>query len=155
LKNDLTQERLKELLYYNAATGIFYWRRTDCGRRSKPAGRLAVNGYIGISIDYKRYYAHRLAFLYIRGRWPDGDIDHINGRRSDNRLWNLREATRAQNLMNSKRRRDNTSGFRGVYPRHGKYQARFRNKCLGVFLTAEEASAAHSKAARELFGEFA
>lgn len=57
---------------------------------------------------------HRLAWFYVHGRWPTADIDHINGNRDDNRLCNLREATRQQNIQNSKRRSDNRSGIKGV-----------------------------------------
>lgn len=90
---------------------------------------------------------------------PDGiDIDHINGNRLDNRRCNLRLATRAQNVHNSRMRKDNTSGFKGVYKRYGKFVAKI---CfnhiwiwLGLFPTAEEASQAYQDTARKLHGNF-
>jgi hypothetical protein len=153
-RTDLTAERVRELLDYNPETGIFRWRATGPGRRlDGVAGRIDGNGYLGIGIDRERFYAHRLVFLYVCGRWPNGDVDHINGQRADNRLENLREATRGQNCLNAKLRHDNTTGFRGVYRTHsGKYQARFGRKILGRFATAEEASAAHRAAAIQAHG---
>ncbi len=107
------------------------------------------------------YLAHRLAWLYVHGEWPDCEVDHVNGNRSDNRISNLRLATPTQNRMNGARRRDNATGFRGVHfePRRKKYVAQLKigtqRKYLGQFDTAEAAHAAYLEAAKEFYGDFA
>jgi len=107
------------------------------------------------------YKAHRLAWLYVHGEWPPEQLDHINGQRDDNRVENLRSATRAENAGNSKRRADNTSGFKGVYwnAQRSKWQAKIRRgqleKHLGLFVCKEDAAEAYRRAAADVFGEFA
>jgi hypothetical protein len=102
----LTQERLKELLFYDPDTGIFTWR-VNRGRgpggctlggklKGKVAGSLHPDNRIFIHIDRRMYGAHRLAFLYVYGRWPEPEVDHIDRDMSNNRISNLREATRRQ-----------------------------------------------------------
>ncbi len=118
-------------------------------------------GYIAIRIDRHDYLAHRLAWLYIYGRWPKGRLDHRDTNRANNIFENLREATQSQNLANARRRSDNTSGFKGVSLRKdtGRWAAyvNFEGKRyrLGCFDTKEAASAAYSRMAASLFGEFA
>jgi hypothetical protein len=160
----LTAERLRELLDYDPETGVFT-RRVDAGSRGK-AGSVAGGyhsrgGYLEIGIDGRVYYSHRLAILYVTGEWPTAHVDHINNVKDDNRFANLREATKAQNATNSKRRSDNTSGFKGVGydPRRRRWVARIRyggrTTCLGRFKTPDAAHAAYRAAAQELHGEFA
>ena len=87
----LTQERLKELLKYFPRTGRFRWRVR--GPRGEPVGREAGTrhgGYRSIGIDGVRHYEHRLAWLYVHGEHPTGDIDHDNGNPADNRISNLK-----------------------------------------------------------------
>ena len=105
--------------------------------------------------------AHRVAWVMTHGEWPKEMIDHINGDRSDNRLCNLRQATRSQNLINSKLSSRNSSGFRGVSwcSAKQKWDARIYSatklRLLGRFKTKEEAIAAYAAAAAELHGDFA
>lgn len=108
----LTQSKLHELFFYNADTGIF----TNKSNRfiGKQAGTLQKRGYSTIGIDGKRYYAHRLAWLYKNGELPSNEIDHINGVKSDNRIDNLRLATRSQNASNRPIQSNNTSGHIGI-----------------------------------------
>ena len=158
--------RLKELLTYDPVTGIFVWSHAKIGKgrgRIEPgttAGRL-LKGYVAIKIDQRQYYAHRLAYLYVNGVWPLEEIDHINGNKSDNRICNLRPATRSQNGMNTGAKRSSASGIKGVdwNKKDHRWRARIRTpqgrKDLGGFLTKEEAAAAYAKAAEELHGEFA
>lgn len=80
----------------------------------KPAGHITARGYVTIRISGKSYLGHRLAYLLTHGRWPIGEIDHINGNKGDNRITNLREVTRQQNTFNVARRSTNTSGYKGV-----------------------------------------
>ena len=111
----LTQERLKELLDYDPLTGIFSYR-VDRGRfkAGTIVGCPSTNGHLQIHIDRKKYYAHRLAWLYTHGEWPSDGVDHIGRDPSDNRLENLRLATQAENGQNCKLSANNTSGVTGI-----------------------------------------
>lgn len=100
----ITQDRLRELLHYDPDTGIFT-RLVSTGWRGKVgdvAGYKNPDGYLVIMIDYKLYLAHRLAWLYTYGRFPEV-TDHINGVRDDNRIVNLREVTNWENAQNKKK----------------------------------------------------
>jgi hypothetical protein len=158
----LTQERLREALSYDPETGDFHWIRPSA--TNVFPGDLAGNrshGYWVIRVDIHQYAAHRLAWLYVHGRWPAAFIDHINGDPGDNRLANLREATNAQNTRNSGRRSNNTSGYKGVTWNRAarKWAAQIRDGKrylhLGTYTDPAEAHAAYCRAAAELHGEFA
>jgi len=158
----LTAERLRELLSYDPDTGLFHWRRQK-GRASAgdKAGRFSfTHGYIDIGIDGCLYRAHRLAWLYIYGKWPT-EMDHINGVRNDNRLVNLRQCTVSENRSNRGASPRNTSGFKGVSKRanDGKWIAQIKKNgkvtWLGSFDDPAEAHAAYCKAAKVIHGEFA
>lgn len=152
-----TADRAREVLNYDQETGVFTWRIAT-GNRVKPGAVAGTNngaGYLLIAIDRRRYKAHRLAFLYVHGRWPEPEVDHINGVRSDNRIANLREATRAQNCQNKKGAyRNSKSGQPGVYMKKasGKWFAEIvsnhRTISLGTFQTRDEAIAAYEGAKR-------
>lgn len=158
----ITAERLRELLDYDPETGAFRWRR---GRGKMRAGALAGSlqsaGYSQIYIDGRNYTAHRLAWLYVTGRWPGGEIDHADGDRLNNRFANLRNASRSENNANSRRRYNNRSGYKGVsfFKSAGLFAACIakdgRRFHLGYFQRAEDAHAAYVAKARELYGEFA
>lgn len=152
--NLLTQQRLKQLLRYDAMSGNFYWLRSHA---SVKAGCIAGtkittrNRYIVIYVDSTPYKAHRLAWLYVYGVWPKGELDHRNGSRADNRIDNLRDATRTINVQNlNGPRRDNKLGILGVSPTGHKFKAQIQaNKkkiSLGTFDTVEEAQLAYAKA---------
>ena len=157
----LTQARLKELLRYDRRTGMFYAR---VARLRRPVGvRVGyinnVNKYRYIWLDGKFYKTARLAWLYVYGCFPE-QVDHKNRVRDDDRIANLREATRYQNHANSKTR-PSKSGLKGAHwhRREGMWRSSIRtpNKGrihLGVFATAEEAHVAYCKAAKKLHGEF-
>lgn len=104
---------LKAVIEYDPNTGDLWWK-AGRGRGTK-AGSLNRFGYTYINYKYKGYLAHRVAWAITHGRWPNGEIDHINHERSDNRLVNLREVTASSNQKNASMRRDNTSGITGVY----------------------------------------
>jgi hypothetical protein len=156
----MTQKQLKKFLRYNPRTGKFIW---IVSRGTKAAGSVAGNrhadGYIYIKIEKKLYRSSRLVWLYVFGKWPDHHIDHKNRNTSDDRLSNLREATRSQNLGNRGLNKNNKSGFKGVV-QIGKSFGAYVNKdgvrhWLGCFETATKAHSAYVAKSRELFGEFA
>jgi hypothetical protein len=159
----LTHDRLVELLSYDRISGVFTWNGVprpgpaNCGR----AGTISNHGYRVIRVDGRKYRACRLAWFYVHGEWPSGDVDHRNRDRQDDRFDNLRAATEALNSANAGLRKDNTSGFKGVafHRVTGKWRAdcrvRGRSHWLGCFGTAEEAARVYDKAARDRYGEFA
>ena len=158
----LTQERLKELLHYDETTG-FFTRRVDVGTRGKAggvAGCVRNDGYIHLKVDGRLCLAHRLVWLYVHGEFPPADIDHANRIRADNRISNLRLATRAENNTNSKTHSTNTSGFRGVSwnKGEGKWRAyaglNRKQHHLGYYPTAEAAHEAYDAFARQNYGKF-
>jgi hypothetical protein len=108
----LSQQQLKKHLTYNPETGDFIWRLM--ARESGIAGSIDANGYQSIGLLGKYHKAHRLAFLYMEGYFPEHDVDHKNGIRNDNRWINLRHATRSCNMQNQRIRPDNKSYFPGV-----------------------------------------
>lgn len=162
---DLTQERLKELLIYDPETGIFCWRIDRGGRPIGSIAGCASHAYIRISVDYKSYRAHHLAWLYMTGAMPIRFVDHRDTNKQNNIWTNLRSATKSQNQANIGLIKSNKSGLKGVSrykagDRRGKpWQASIscdgHNRSLGHFSTKEEAHAAYIKAAEHLFGEFA
>jgi hypothetical protein len=132
----LTQQRLKEVLNYDAESGIFTWA---VGRRKAAkgvvAGGFSDRGYLNICVDGVRYRAHRLAWLYMYGVYPK-QIDHLNHVRHDNRLINLRETDSYGNSRNQSKPSHNTSGVVGVSlsNRIGRNETRWEVKICGKFL---------------------
>lgn len=153
---------LREILIYDPDTGLFTWRVKKCNRLpiGAPAGSLQKNGYRSISIDAQLYREHRLAWLYVTGREPLVEVDHVNGVKDDNRWTNLRQADRQQNTKNNSVRMDSTSGVTGVswIERSQNYVAQITvNKqyyLLGRFGNFEDAVAARRAAEKLYFGEF-
>jgi hypothetical protein len=161
MKPLVTHERLKELLSYDPETGIFTWKVTrGWVKAGDEAGSVFNNDYVRIGIDEKFYKRSRLAWFYVHGVWPKELIDHKNGVKSDDRLSNLREATKAENNRNAQRFKKNATGLRGVHWRKniGRWEARIRNGngniYLGYFQTKEEAHKAYCEASAKLHGEF-
>lgn len=154
--SSLTAKRLREILEYDPVTGIF--RRRSSGKRVGTINRAL--GYRLISVDDVRHYEHRLAWLYVYGRWPKVQMDHINRNRADNRLDNLREANHSESLCNQRVRKDSKSGFRGVVwnSQNGKWKAVVQKDgkryFAGFFTDASTASKARDAAAKRLHGEF-
>jgi len=125
------------------------------------AGSKDRDGYILIRVEKVLLRAHRLAWQYVYGAAPAVELDHVNGVPSDNRIENLRLASRSQNIANSRRWRTNTSGAKGVYwcRQQQKWRARItvdrRSRHLGHFENIADAQAAYMAAAERAFGEFA
>lgn len=152
------RERLQAWLHYNADTGVFTWRVNRRGRAK--AGTVAGcsshhAGYILICFNGTSYQAHRLAWLYVFGRWPTALLDHRNGIRDDNRIANLRECTQLENQQNRAPQKQKRSGLpMGVSPFRGKYRAQIslsgKVRYLGTFDTRELAHAAYLAAKAKL-----
>lgn len=155
----LNIQQLHKTFNYDPETGIFIRRALQHSHVAQ-AGCLGRSGYRQINLKSKIWYAHQLAWAYVHGCLPNCDIDHINGDKSDNRIANLRLATRSQNMQNTGMRSSNTSGYKGVhfYKRTGQWIASIRHNGkpihLGYFSTPEDASFAYEHKASELFGKF-
>ena len=160
---ELTQDRLKSLFSYDADTGHFTRIKASGPRGDvgKFAGWIGGSGRVYIKIDGKSYQAHRLAWLYTYGQFPATDIDHKNLNPQDNRLSNLRIATRSQNQANREKLTTNKCGFKGVnfHKASNKFVAQisFQGKklYLGGYDTPEQASLIYQQNAANLHGEFA
>jgi hypothetical protein len=159
----ITHSELLSIIHYDPTTGVFT-NKVDRGAffAGERAGsrRPDKMGYLKISLRCDRIYLHRLAWFYVHGVWPNGDIDHIDGVKSNNAISNLRVATRSENTCNKGPTRRNTTGYKGVSydKRRKKYVAHikkdYRSIGLGRYDTAQEAYAAYCSAARALQGVF-
>lgn len=161
----LTQSRLKELLSYDPETGVFTHLTNRGYHLGLTAGYLKrSSGYWVIEVDGKKYYAHRLAWLYTTGSFPAAGMDHRDGNRSNNVFTNLREATAAENNQNRViRHQPSSAGYTGVYysPKNGlkvrktkPWRSRIKvgrkTHTIGYFATPEEAHAAYLAAKAQL-----
>ena len=159
LRLRLTAERLRDLLHYVPETGLFY-RRVTRGNAALgvEAGHRRRDGYLTIRIDGFSYFAHRLAWLYVHGEHPLGVVDHANGKPGDNRIANLRDASRQQSAWN-REGWSTRAGFKGVSRENNKWTAIItvnrRKIRIGLYSTPQEAAAEYDEAARLYYGEFA
>ncbi|MGE8141834.1 HNH endonuclease [Novosphingobium sp. NPDC080210] len=157
----ITQQQLREQLDYDPSTGVFTWVVSRPGvARGKVAGCIQGD-YVAITIHRRRYLAHRLAWLFENGHLPDErEVDHRDGDGLNNRIANLRLATRAQNGANRGVSRNSSTGHTGVsfIRSRGRFQATIgingKNICLGQFKTLDEAVEARRLAASDMHGEF-
>jgi hypothetical protein len=153
----ITQQQLKSWLSYDPIAGEFTWLADG-----RIAGSTFGRGYLNIKIDGQLYKGHRLAWLYMTGRWPRETIDHADRNPRNNKWANLREATLSQNLANRRGRsnRKYQELPKGVsYSQSNRFQAAvYRNgirKHLGTFATVEQAANAYQRGAVAEYGEFA
>lgn len=151
VKEELTAEYLRELLSYDQDTGVFVWRVSCQGTNAGDvAGTPGSEGRRKITIGYRSFKSHRLAWLYVYGCWPKQLIDHINGDPTDNRICNLREATVSENQGNQRvAHTRNQTGLLGAHKKNGRNNFRARITVagkqihLGHFPTADLAHAAY------------
>lgn len=155
-KNELTAQRLRDLLDYSPETGFFVWRKRS-GPKA-PAGAVAgtrdSNGYVKIGIDGEDYRAQRLAWLHYYGEWPKQDVGHLDGHIDNNAISNLRDLPQAVVQQGQRKAHaDSLHGFQGVSKRKTGWIARININCvhhyLGLFPTAEEAHRAYLDAKRD------
>ena len=161
---EVTQALLKEYVNYNPQTGVFTkikkkHVRDNTVKIGEELGHLSGDGYLHFSFFGKKRKAHRLAWLYVYGEYPDGLIDHIDGDKTNNKISNLRVATHVQNSAN-RHVINNKTGYRGVYESKYKgkvigYIAQYDKKHLGFFKEVEVAAMAVDKHLIEIFGDFA
>jgi hypothetical protein len=161
---ELEQEKLLELFNYDPDTGAFTRLKTvgPNALAGSTVGSKNTYGYLRVIISGKEYKLHRLAFLYMNGCFPKHQVDHINHDPSDNRWSNLRECTITQNQANTRMRKNNTSGYKGVSynseckkPWKAQINIDKKTTCLGHFKTPEEAHSAYKAAAINHYGDFA
>lgn len=158
----ITQKRVKELFDYK--DGKLY-RRIGKGTAKKGdrAGYKHLSRgiyYQAIKIDQVRYFEHKLIWLYLKSYMPER-LDHKDRNGLNNSIENLREATASQNAANSIKRKNNTSGWKGVS--WDKDRKKWRaiiginggQKHLGLFQDPKEAAKAYNQAALNHFGRFA
>lgn len=132
------------------SNGVLTWRKgRACGRNNgKQAGYVGESGYVRVSFLGRDYMAHRIVFALVNGAWPDGEIDHIDGNRSNNSIENLRVVDKTGNQRNRKKSSNNTSGVSGVrfHKDSGMWAAFIGNSYLGMFKSFDDAVAVRSKA---------
>lgn len=150
-------EELLQWLKFDPDTGVFAWAKSGRGsvKAGSPAGGIDVSGYVQLRLLGRIYKGHRLAWFYVYRQWPNGDIDHINGVRNDNRIANLRVVTNAINCQNKRSPLPgNKTGFLGVHVARGKYRAAImlnnKQHHLGRFDTPEAAHKAYVEAKRKI-----
>lgn len=158
--NDITADSIRCALDYDSETGEFKWRGARKGkmRGASTAGYIHRSGYVLISFNYRKYLAHRLAWLHFYGELPRLDIDHIDGNRSNNAIKNLRDVTVAVNKQNLRKALSSnmTCGLLGATFNKcaGKWQSQIgvdgKYTYLGLFDTAEEAHQAYLTAKRQV-----
>lgn len=154
----IRQSEIKEAVSYDEETGVFRWSSPRCKIQvGSAAGFKRSDGYIHIKINGRSYLGHILAWIYVYGVMPTGEIDHINHIRSDNRIKNLRDVSPTENAKNKKRYKNNSTGHTGVFLKKdsGKYTANINAngvlKHLGTFKTKDEAVAVRV-AAEKIYG---
>jgi hypothetical protein len=164
---ELTAKYVRSILDYDTETGVLTWKYNpnkplnwNARYSGKRAGRVTNMGYIRLSINNREYMAHRIIWLINKGCIGDNEIDHINGVKSDNRLCNLRLATRQQNEWNRPGHKNVSSKHKGVFwvARDKRWRAEIvyngKTQYIGQYECEELASLVYSEHADKLYGEY-
>jgi hypothetical protein len=144
-------EEINKAFSYDSQTGIFTRkiRTANCSKIGDVAGHINTQGYVIIKYLGEAYKAHRLAWLLTNKVWPAGDVDHIDGNKSNNAIYNLRDVSRSRNALNTSIKSKNKSGYKGVSIHNGRWRARImldgKSIIIGSYTTPEEASAAYNE----------
>ena len=165
MAQNITHARVRQVFDYNPSTGYVIWKikpkhRAGIIEVGDRAGYSHWKGYRWITLDNKGYAEHRLIWFWVTGKWPPNQIDHKDGNKANNKWDNLRLATNGQNQANTRLRKTNTTGYKGVtYNKKQKVyiaQVCINGKVtyLGSFTTPEEAYAKRCQVTQELHGEF-
>lgn len=160
-------ETLRKVLEYDQDTGLFTWIKNDIKSNqwhSRFEGRVAGHrdaaGYVIINFESKSYKAHRIAWYFMTGGWPDKQIDHIDRIKDNNKWKNLRLASNQENQFNTIHQKNSITGVRGVGLNRitGRWYSRITHNgktyWLGYCYSQEEAVERYEKKAKELFGNF-
>lgn len=154
----MTAELARSVWCYDPQTGVLTWKidRLPAVLAGDVAGTLKKGRrpHREVHFDGKIYIAARLAWLMMTGKWPNPEVDHVNVDATDDRWLNLREANRSQQMGNTRLRKDNALGVRGVYRSKFAFIAHIGKNYLGSFRTLEDAKAAYDAAASRRFGNF-
>lgn len=148
----ITAEELRATLDYDRETGSFKWKRRTSNRMrvGDIAGSMMPHGYIKIRVCGESHYAQRLAWLYITGEWPQGEMDHKDGNRSNNTFVNLRDSAHRQNCINRPAKGASQQ-------KNGRWRAQLginsKQLYLGTFASENEAHSAYMRAVEEHHGE--
>lgn len=159
-KPDFSAAELRAALHYDPDTGRFHWAQNR-GRKTCVGDEAGGpnHGRWRIKFNDKLWEASNLAWYYMTGVWPVLDVDHEDQDARNNRWGNLREATRSQNCMNQKVRKNSSTGHKGISPHKGGYRVRISagpgiRYDLGVYREMEHAAAAYRIAAAGIHGKF-
>lgn len=154
MRDRISHEDLKFWVTYSPDTGEFVWRRGKFKGRRAGTAPTKTRQYRRVSIESVEYLEHVLAWFYMTGSWPKGQVDHWDRDSSNNKWRNLRDVTPEVNAQNKGHYRNNTSGFKGATycRRNGKWSAKIkrdgRQKWLGYHPTAAQAHAAYVEACK-------
>ena len=149
------ESHILQVLRYAPETGLLFWTdKAYLPLKGKQAGTKHTQGYVVIETKRKRFFAHRVAWLFAYGKFPDGDIDHINGNPADNRIQNLSDVSCTVNMQNQRKAQSHSStGLLGVSRNGAGWQSQIRingkRKQLGTFSTPQQAHEAYVSAKRQ------
>ncbi len=175
MNDHISQRYLLECFDYSPDTGLLSWRRRPIhhftsevamnrfnGRFTGKEASSSLNGrYLYVRVNKKHHLCHRVIWCMHHGLWPEGDVDHINGNKCDNRIENLRCVNRSQNMSNVGMQKNNSSGFIGVFwaSREAKWMAvvahNKKNIRLGMFDCPIQAALAYNAGALKYHGSYA